>query len=68
MQRDKYEINRKLKQYLKDHGIKQVWLAQKTGIGKIALSQILSENRILTSEEFLKICEILKLNSEYFLE
>ena len=52
--------------YLKEKGIKQVWLSEKTGISRQALSTTLNGERNLDIEEYTKICDALELEYDYF--
>lgn len=61
-------VNEKIKQYLQDHGIKQAFLAEKTGIAQEKLSRMLSKNRKLSADELVKISNALGVNPNIFLE
>ena len=58
-----------IKQYLKTHGIKQSWLAEKSGISNPTLSQILSGKTGLSADLLYKIwvllaCQAIHLNRQ----
>lgn len=57
-------IWQKLRSYLRDHGIKQIWLAEKTGITKSKLSTILTGQSSLNVDDFAIICSALNTSSE----
>lgn len=61
-------VNEKIKQYLQDHGIKQTFLAEKTGIAQEKLSRMLSKNRKLSADELVKISNALGVNPNIFLD
>lgn len=50
-------INTKLKQYIKDNGLKYSYVAEKSGINNKKLSRIINGHSKLTVEEFELICE-----------
>jgi transcriptional regulator with XRE-family HTH domain len=54
------EFAQKVKQVLKDRGLKQKWLADKTGISEPHLSNILAARVLLTDENRLAINNLLK--------
>lgn len=59
-------IYEQVSQYVKDKGIKQSFICNKTGIEKNALSNILSGDRRMTADEFLLICNALDEPMERF--
>ena len=61
-------VNERIKQYLEDHGIKQKFLVDKTGIPKEIISNIINKNRKLTAEELGKIANALGVSANIFLE
>lgn len=61
-------VNERIKQYLEEHGIKQVFLVKKTGIPKEKMSLILNKNRKLTAEELGTIANALGVDANIFLE
>lgn len=61
-------VNERIKRYLEEHGIKQVFLVKKTGIPKEKMSLILNKNRKLTAEELGTIANALGVDANIFLE
>lgn len=55
-----------IKQYLEERGIKQAYISEKTGISKVALNQILNDNRRMEVNEYATICMALNLPLDYF--
>lgn len=64
MEEIKVEI--KLKQYLEDHGIRQQFICDKTGMDKVTVSNILNGKRKLTANELLNIANALELPLNFF--
>ena len=56
----------RIKQYLEDNGIKQKYIAEKTGIQENKLSLTLNGQRIMTADEFIKIIYVLNLDANKF--
>jgi|GEM_PF-1439780 len=54
----------KIKQYMADHGIKQVWLAERTGIPQPKLSAYLTGRSPLYADVFAMICRGLEVSSD----
>lgn len=52
----------KIKKYLKDNGIKQSFVSQKTGIPIVKLNAMLNGNRKILAEEYFMICEALNID------
>ena len=50
-----------LKQYLDDKGLKQKFIAEKTGISEAALSSILMDKRKCSLDEYIKLCQFLNV-------
>lgn len=61
-------IGAKIKDYLQEHGIKQSFLAEKTGLTNSIVSDICINDRKIDCVEYYKICKALELPLEYFLE
>jgi Plasmid maintenance system antidote protein len=59
-------IKKLILDYLKENGIKQTWLSEKTGITRHALCTALNGSRNMDVEEYAKICDALGLDYEYF--
>ena len=49
-------VQSRISEYIKQMGIKQVTICEKTGIPKDALSAILNNKRKMSADEFEKIC------------
>ena len=60
------EAERKLKLYLEEHGIKQQFVCDKTGIDKVTLSNILNGKRKLTANELLLIANAINVPLNFF--
>lgn len=56
----------RIKQYLEDNGIKQKYIAEKTGIQENKLSLTLNGQRIMTADELIKIIYVLNLDANKF--
>lgn len=61
-------VQSKVAQYLKEQGIKQSWLAQKTGLTDNMISGILNGKRKMTADEFVRICKAIGKNPNDFME
>ena len=59
-------INEKLNDYIKQNGIKQIHIANETGISPDILSRILRGERKVMADEFLDICSVLKADPKIF--
>lgn len=59
-------INEYINTYMEERGIKQSFLAQKTGISQNAISRILRGVRGISAEEFIKICIALDIDPNVF--
>lgn len=60
-------VTKKIKNYIMENGIKQVWLAEKAGIDFKLLNESLNGRRKLKIEEFQKICEVLNVPPTNFM-
>ena len=60
-------VGARIKTYLADNGIKQNFLAEKTGLSQNAISDICIHDRKIDCIEYYKICKALNLSLEYFL-
>lgn len=54
-------VVQKIKAYIMENGIKQVWLAEKSGIDFKLLNETLNGRRRLQLDEFERICEVLNV-------
>lgn len=61
-------INERLNDYVTANGIKQVYIAKKTGLSINAVSKILNGNRKVLADEFLIICATLNIDPNDFRE
>lgn len=50
------DVQSRISEYIKQMGIKQVTICEKTGIPKDALSATLNNKRKMSADEFEKIC------------
>ena len=55
-----------IKKYLDDHGIKQSFVAQQTGLTDRMISDICNKDRKVDAMENYKICKVLGLPADYF--
>lgn len=58
----------KIKSYLLDNGISQIFLSNKTRIATTTLNAILNGKRKLLASEYFLICNALELPLDYFKE
>ena len=58
----------KIKKFLEDNGISQIFLSRKTGIPPVKLNLALNGNRRLTFEEYCLICGALDVNTDKFIQ
>lgn len=59
-------INERLSVYVSENGIKQVYIAQKTGLTPDTVSKMLNGNRRILADEFLLICNALNIDPNIF--
>lgn len=60
-------VGKRIKTYLVDHGIKQSFLSEKTGIANDVLSKILLGTRKLDVIEYARICRALNVTFDTFI-
>lgn len=60
-------IREKIAKYIKDNGIKQVFVANGIGLSPSAISSMVNGERELDVQEYVKICELFKLPYDYFM-
>ena len=60
------KINKMIAEIVEQKGLKQTYIAEKTGMTVDAVSRILRSERKLTAEEFLVFCELLNVSPEDF--
>lgn len=61
-------VGTKIKEYLQTNGIKQTFLADKTGLSDSQVSEICNKDRRIDCIEYYKICKALNVPLEYFIE
>lgn len=61
-------LGEKIKNYLNENGIKQTFLAEKTGFSNSMISDICLGNRKVEASELYKICKALNVPLDYFFE
>jgi len=59
-------INERLNIYVNENGIKQAYIAKKTGLSTDTISKILNGNRRILANEFLQICNVLNIDPNIF--
>ena len=59
-------VNENLNRYVKEKGIKQIYIAQETGLTKDVVSKILRGKRKMSADEFLSICFALNVEPRTF--
>lgn len=61
-------VGKKIKEYLNKNGIKQSFLAEKTGLSNSIISDICTKERRIDVLEYYKICKALNVSLDTFLE
>lgn len=61
-------VEPKIKNYLKEHGISQTFIAQQINMTRPKLSCTLNEKREMTLEEYWRICKTLGVSVSTFFE
>lgn len=61
-------VGERIKKYLQENGIKQTFLAEKTGLTNSQISDICVRDRKIDCVEYYKICKALNLPLEYFMD
>lgn len=56
----------RVKHYLDNNGIKYSFVSEKTGIPMNILSPTLNGKRKMSAEEFILICKVLRISTDYF--
>lgn len=59
-------LNIAIDSYLQNNGITQAYVAEKTGITTNALNLSLKGKRKLTADEYIRICNVLKVPYDLF--
>ena len=60
-------VGKRIKQYLTDNGIKQIFLVEKTGLSPMVITGICNKGRKIDVVEYDKICKALNVPLETFL-
>ena len=61
------QIGKMISKYLKDHGMKQAFLVERTGLSANSISQLCAGNRReLDCLDYFKICKVLGVSAEVF--
>lgn len=60
-------VQARIAQYVSENGIKQTFIADKTGLSKNAISAILTLNRKMSADEYEKICRALNKTPNDFM-
>lgn len=61
-------VGAKIKQYLNEHGIRQSFIADKVGLTPSQMSDICNKDRSIDCLVYYKICKVLSVPLEFFLE
>lgn len=61
-------IGKRIKEYLVERGIKQVYVADKTGIPPQIISAMLNESRNIDAVEYYKICSALNIPMNFLFD
>lgn len=59
-------VGENIRNYLNEKGIKQTFLAEKTGLSNSCVSDICLGNRKIAIEEYFKICKALNVSFDTF--
>lgn len=60
-------IGKNIREYLKKNGIKQKYLAENLKLSEATIAQILKDNSTLKIDKYVQICNLLKVDFNYFL-
>lgn len=61
-------LGQRIKKYLTENGIKQTYLADKTGFTNSIISDMLNGTRKIETTEYFKICKALDVSFDFFYE
>ena len=61
-------MGEKIREYLDSHGIKQTFLAEKSGLSYQIITDICTKGRRVEAKEYFKICKALGVSLDYFFE
>ena len=59
-------INARISEYLIGKGIKQAYIAKRTGMSAKKVSSMLNDKRKISAGEFLDLCEVLNVDPKIF--
>ena len=59
-------MNRAIKQYLEERGIKQSFLGERLGMSPSTVNALINGNRGISAKEYFQICDALNLPLDYF--
>lgn len=62
------DVGSRIKRYMKERGIKQIFLADKVGLTNPQVSDILNKGRAISCVEYYHICKALDVPLEKFFE
>lgn len=62
------EVQSRVIRYVKDVGIKQSFIAKKTGLSENAVSNIFNGKRKMSADEFMKVCQAIGKTPNDFME
>lgn len=61
-------VGKRISEYLKEKGIKQAFLVEKTGLTACQISDICIHDRKIDCVEYYKICTALGVDLDYFMK
>lgn len=61
-------VNERLAQIIRDRGLKQAYLSERTGYSADIISKIIRCERKLSAEEFFVFCKVLELDPAIFMD
>lgn len=64
----KHQLGYVIKEYIKNNGIKQNFLAEKMGVSEQAFTEILNCKRKIIADEYYYLCKALGVPMNYFYE
>lgn len=64
----RYKIGKKIQDYLRENGIKQSFVAERSGLTDSIISDICNDKRKVDVIEYYKICKALQVPLNHFLE
>ena len=68
MEKTKFKVNEKIRNYLKSKGISQTHLARNMGMPVSTINKMLKNNREISVDELKNIADILEVNTNIFFE